>query len=186
MATLALALVTGLTPVASASHDSGCQTVQPTSIPIVNVPDAFGEAKTCDRDGDGAFDTVEFDTETVPVDGVISVTHEEKRRADHRDSQTQTTVRISPTAPTGPTVYHEAEVEDDQDDGQIDRTDTRGGLESTGPTVYYRLFLLDEDDDGQPDGYGFVTCVPHVNCRAPGPHLIPDIPDRVDLPDITL
>lgn len=185
MVTLALALVTGMAPAASASHDTDCRTVQPSSVPIVNVPDVVGTATVCDKDGDGTFDTVQFDTRTVPVEGIVSVTHEDYRRATHSDSETNAKVQISPGVPTGPGIDQEVEIEDDRDDGSIDDVDTEGSYESSAGSTTYTLFLFDSDGDGVVDSYGLGACTPGV-CSSPGLHLVPDVPERIDLPDITL
>lgn len=180
---LALATVAAIPPTATAAGDD-CRNFRASSVPVVHPAVNVGRFQVCDEDDDEAPDTVRFDTDRVHADGVVSVTSEESRRSDHTDDRTEAEARVTPSAPTGPIVYQRVQVEDEGDDGRVDRVNSEGGVYSNTRDVRYFAALVDVDDDGELDGYGLIVCGTDAACVAPDPRMVPEVPERVDLPDL--
>lgn len=178
---LALALLAGV-PSVAANPGSECDRYFVSDLPFIHNPLDTGEVRTCDDDGDGATDTVEFETEQVPAEGYASLTHEEKPRKDGEDDVTTVETRVAPGAPMKPILYHEVKIQDQGSDGKVNRADHKAQVHTRLLKSDYWTMTIDRDGDRLPEVIAFLVCVPSAACVAP-PLPVPDVPERVDLPD---
>lgn len=165
------------------SLDADCQDFYASSIPLLHPNLDVGTVEVCDEDRDGVFDTVSFHTKHAPSHGGVSVTDETKQRSDHQDRQTEAEVQFTAGLPVKPIVYQSVTVEDEGNDGQVDDVEHAGTAFTRLAAASYVLELLDDDQDRVPDGYGLTLCSTGIGCSAPGPRLVPQPPERIDLPD---
>lgn len=180
---LAIAMVAGIPSAAAVDTGSSCESFHASSVPVLHPQVDVGEIVLCDDDGDGAFDTAAFHTRYVETEGEASLTDETKQRADHQDREIEADARLSTGGPARPAVEQSVTADDDGNDGQIDRVDHEGAAETRLTRSSYLVTGLDDDGDGLPDGYGLTVCSTFVGCERPGPRAVPEVPDRVDLPD---
>lgn len=181
---LALALLAGV-PTVAAGPGSQCESYEVHSVAFVNVPFDAGEVRTCDEDRDGSTDTMAFETEPVPAKGYASVTDEEKPRKFGQDDETQAQARLAPGTPMKPIIYHELTLQDDGSDGQIDRMDHKAEVHTRLFRTQYWTMTLDEDGDHLPDTIAPLVCGHPLVCVTL-PSTLPQIPERVDLPDTVI
>lgn len=183
MLLLGLALLVSVPAAAGSTSSSECTSVHTSVIPLLHPTADLVHVEVCDEDGDGASETVTFETERAPTEGQARLSDETKQRSDHQDRETDAEVRLSTGLPGTPIVHQRATVHDEGNDGQIDRIDHR----STGYTrlsgVSYQVTVLDQAGDRIPDGYGLTVCTPLLGCQSPDPTQLPGAPDRIDLPD---
>lgn len=176
-----LGLVVGTPSATAASSD--CERYRTTAVPLLHPSLDVGYAERCDEDGDGTTDTVAFQTEHVSNNGYVSLTHEEKQRSSHQDAETTLEARLTPDTPVKTITYQRVEAQDDGNDGQIDRIDGEGILHTGAGSASYLATLFDDDANHVPDAYGLLVCSSATGCEAPGPNTLPEVPDRIDLPD---
>lgn len=181
--TLAILLVVGMlaVPSAAASHDTDCETYRTSSVPIVNLAFDVAEVQLCDGDGDGVSDTAAFETDHVHNEGEVSATDERKQRSTHQDRVTESEVYLDPGTPTNTIVDQNVEARDDGNDGEFEEVRTAGEVYTGAGRVSYIVVTEEEDGDPFPETIGFAVC-PAVTCVAP-PSELPEVPDRIDLPD---
>lgn len=175
--------VTAGAPTAAAGAHSDCDTYRLSMIPIIHPAYDVGEVELCDEDRNGIHDTATFDTQHVPAEGIVSLTDETKQRTDHQDRAIDAHARVSPGAPMKPIVSSQASAQDEGNDGNLDRIGVEANAHNRlTPSTQLMLVLLDENDDGIPDVVAPLVCAPGAGCVA-GPDLVPEVPERVDLPD---
>lgn len=163
--------------------DDRCEDVHASSVPIIHPAVDVGVIELCDEDGDGTWDTASVHTRYVRTSGEVSVTDETRQRSDHQDRETQAEAHLTTSGPVRPVVYQSATLEDDGNDGQVDRVDQEGEAGTRLAGVSYLLTGLDQDGDSVVDGYGVTVCSTGVGCERPGIRDVPEIPDKVELPD---
>lgn len=179
---VALSLIVGLSTAAVGAHGEDCDTYRLSSIPILHPAVDVGKAQTCDTNRDGTSDTVRFDTQEVNADGEVSITNEQKQRADHQDRETSVETRVSLHTIGGPIVHNEVFLNDEGNDGNPEEVGTEGGLYTTAGRILYITGLNDPNGDGEFDSYSLLACGPEAGCSAPDPSDVPEPPERIVLP----
>lgn len=175
--------VAGQSPGPEEGLDADCEEFFASSIPILHPNLDVGKVKVCDEDRDGVFDTVTFHTKRVHTNGGVSVTDETKQRSDHQDRHIEAEAQFSASAPIKPIVYESLTVKDEGNDGKVDNVEHAGTAFTRLAAASYILEVIDDDQDRVPDGYGLTLCSTGIGCSAPGPRLVPEPPERIDLPD---
>lgn len=180
---LALGFLALLPTAAADGLTDECETFRASSIPLLHPELSVGEVQLCDEDRDGAYDTVAFETRYVQNEGFLSVTDEEKDRRSHEDRDTNAQFRLEPGTPGKVIVYQDAHVSDDGNDAQVDDAESEGGVYTHLGQPGYVLTASDDNGNGVPQSYGVLACSV-TTCL--GPRDIPQIPDRIELPDTVI
>lgn len=162
--------------------DDRCEDFHASSVPLVHPAVDVAVVELCDVDGDGTWDTAEFDSR-VGASGEVSVTDRTRQRSDHQDRRTEAEAEVTTDGPVRPVVYQSASLHDEGNDGQVDRIDQEGEAATRMAGAYYLVTGLDQDGDQVVDGYGLTLCAPGAGCERPGIRTLPEIPNRIDLPD---
>lgn len=166
----------------AADADDRCEDFHASSVPFVHPAVDVGFVELCDEDRDGTWDTAEFGTR-AGLGGEVSLTDRTRQRSDHQDRRIQAEAEVTTDGPARPVVYQSATLDDDGNDGQIDRIDQEGEAGVRPAGAYYLVTALDQDGDQVVDGYGLTLCATGAGCERPGIQTVPEVPDRIDLPD---
>lgn len=179
-ASLALALLFGVPSVAAGAGDD-CETYRAASVPLLHPAVDAGHVELCDDDRDGVDDTAYIETRHVPSSSMVTVKNQEKQRTDRQDEQTETELAVAPSNFAKPKIHHYTLLDDEGDDGQPNSIEGEGGLDTRYGDVNYFYFVVENDGDPSPDVVGLAACLGPV-CEFAGDHLVPEIPDRIELP----